>query len=182
MKKLTCLMLVLLLCLSCCAALASTYEIEALEVEMELPDGLTVVNETETDEAVVLQLELDGRGDCMYTVTFSYFEDYEGYYTATLPDDLLEDLIAGYTNQLDCENEPSVIDITGGEDETAEVNPLFVAGKDANGQWVIAYTLVLDGWYFQVTGATSAEEFDEDSYGAAFNLYFAGMELFMGEE
>ena len=166
------------------AASAQVYSSENIG-DIELPDGMTVINEETDDDSVTLTLKLNGRDDCGFGVRFAYYEDYEGITTNSMSDDLFAEIYDYYTSYLDCSKnaEPQILDITDGDPDYADLNPLMVCGTSrSTGELYLYYELIYDGWDITVFGGTSAKQFDQDSAGAAFNLYFCALEAMMEEE
>jgi len=184
MKKIISLVLAMIMALSCTAAvMADAYTSTALEIEIELPTGMEVASEDQNDNGVVITLSLSGRDDAGYSISVGYDEKYEEYYTAILPDDLLQEIQEYYSSILDCTDyaAPEVMDISDGEEEMEYFNPLFVCGKDSNGQLVAQYVLVAEGYVIAVSGGTSADDFDDETYGALYDLYWNVLNAFFGE-
>ena len=159
---------------------ANPYTIEGLGATIYLPTNVSVTNEEDTDVSVVLTLAMDGRQDCGLSISINYIEDYVGYYTSTLPEEALNQMIAYYNGLY--------TSLTGGDaaalqvlDENyPEFSPLYVSGKGEDGNLYSLYVLVCDGYQFTVSIGTSAEQFDQESYGTAFTLYWQVVDMIMG--
>ena len=183
MKKCFALFLSLALLLSCVTAAFAEeigvvpYEIAALDTVIYIPENMTVTDETETDENVSVTLALNGREDCGFGLNIGYSEAYEGYTMLTLPDDARQEMIDYYAQNYAGANEPSVMEM---EDEYADFSPLIAAGKGADGNLYCTYVMVYDGFIITTYGAIAADEFDYDSYGALYTLYFQVIDMLMG--
>ena len=95
----------------------------------------------------------------------------------TLPDDARQEMIDYYAQNYTGANEPSVMEM---EDEYADFSPLIAAGKGADGNLYCTYVMVYDGFIITTYGAIAADEFDYDSYGALYTLYFQVIDMLMG--
>lgn len=183
MKKFFALFLSLALLLGCMpAAFAEEisvvpYEITALDTTIYVPDNMTVTDETETEENVSLTLALNGREDCGFGINIGYSEDYEGCTMLTLSDDARQEMIDYYTQNYPGTNEPSIMEMP---DEYADFSPLLAAGKGTDGNLYCIYVMVYDGFIITTYGAIAADEFDYDSYGALYTLYFQVIDMLMG--
>ncbi len=183
MKKLLSAMVVLALLLCCLpASLAEEidvvpYEIAGLESTIYIPENMTVTDETDTDESVTVTLALDGREDCGFSINIGYSDSYEGYTTLTLPEDALQELIDFYAQNFPGKNEPSIMEM---DDEYADFSPLIAAGTGADGNLYCIYVIVYDGFIITTSGAIAADEFDYDSYGALYTLFFQVINMLGG--
>ena len=183
MKKFFALFLSLALLLGCMpAAFAEEigvvpYEITALDTTIYVPDNMTVTDETETEENVSLTLALNGREDCGFGINIGYSEDYEGCTMLTLSDDARQEMIDYYAQNYPGTNEPSIMEMP---DEYADFSPLLAAGKGTDGNLYCIYVMVYDGFIITTYGAIAADEFDYDSYGALYTLYFQVIDMLIG--
>ena len=57
---------------------------------------------------------------------------------------------------------------------------LIASGKGADGNLYCTYVMVYDGFIITTYGAIAADEFDYDSYGALYTLYFQVIDMLMG--
>lgn len=194
MKRTLALILTLCLALTALPALAETaapdsetdgsqqevatnpYSLTSTEATINLPAGLTVTNEEATEDSITLTLAMDGRTDVGFTVNLSKNAAYEGYTTATLPDDLLKQMVDYYSANYSGAQAPGVV-ASDPDDPMAFAAPLTAGGKGADGNTYSIYVMVLNGYVLTVSGGIAADEFDLESYGMVYNLYWQAVEM-----
>ena len=72
-------------------AALNPYTVESMGITIDLPEGVSVTAEDETDDYVNVSLTMDGRTDVSLAINFTYVEAYADYATISeLPEELLQ--------------------------------------------------------------------------------------------
>lgn len=150
------------------------YVIEGLGATIALPSNVHVTNEQDGDDAIVVDLSLDGRQDCSLNLTITYNEAYESYYTASLPQEMLNEMLSYYNGLYTNPNGKDAAYLMESNSDVPEFTPVFVYGKDSAGNYYMVYVSVFYGYQFTVSLGSSAE-LDEESIGSVYNLYWQTM-------
>ncbi len=161
MKKLVALLLALTLIMATTVAFADTYTIESLEIDLELPSGMEVTNYVETDEEIVITLSYESRTDCQYQVRITYNEAYEEYWIPSMPEEMINELVAYYDAWYEGEF-PAECD--------TEVGMISSTGLAADGYQYATYVYIYGGLVFETTGGIAATAWDEAAFQANFEL------------
>ncbi|MDD3412246.1 MAG: hypothetical protein PHY12_15695 [Eubacteriales bacterium] len=161
-------------------AATNPYTFQAMDATINLPAGVTVTGETETDTSVTITLTMDGRTDVGLTLAIGYVDAYADYTAATLPDDLFQQLSDYYSQNFKSDNPPEKGEA---DDEAfADVMPITASGTGADGNFYAIFIMILNGWTLTVSGGIAAKEFDYESYGMVYNLYWQGVDMFLEME
>lgn len=152
------------------------YVIEALGTTIALPSNIHVTNEQSSDDAIVIDFSLDGRQDCSLNLTITYNEAYEPYYAASLPQEMLDEMLSYYNGLYTNPNGKDAAYLLEGESDIPELTPVFVYGQDASGNYYMIYVSIFYGYQFTVSLGSSSE-IDEESIGSVYNLYWQTIEM-----
>ncbi len=158
-------------------AATNPYFIRALDSTIALPGNMTVVKEEEQETSVVVTLALDGRRDCGYSISVAYSEEYEDYHMITLPQSAKQEMIDYYAHAYPSDTPPSIQEMDG---DAVAFSPLIATGKGSDGHLYAIYVMVIKGFIITVSGATTAQEFDDQSYGALCDLFFQVVDMLDG--
>ena len=181
MKRLVSLLcaLCLLFSLSVAEAYEATnpYTIENIGMTIDLPEALNVTSCEVGETSIDLRLGYNGRNDVSYAVMITYDESLEDYVTITLPEENLQAMIDYYQSMYTGGN-PGLVAYDK-NDGDAVLTPFCAGGQGEDGNMYCIFVCVLYGYTITVVGGTSADSFDDDTYGAAFNLYWSTVTSFV---
>ena len=97
--------------------------------------------------------------------------------TATLPEENLQAMIDYYQSMYTGGN-PGLVAYDE-NDGDAVLTPFCAGGQGEDGNMYCIFVCVLYGYTITVVGGTSADSFDDDTYGAAFDLYWSTVTSFV---
>ncbi len=181
MKRLVSLLcaLCLLFSLSVAEAYEATnpYTIENIGMTIDLPEALNVTSCEVGETSIDLRLGYNGRTDVSYAVMITYDESLEDYVTITLPEENLQAMIDYYQSMYTGGN-PGLVAYDE-DDGDAVLTPFCAGGQGEDGNMYCIFVCVLYGYTITVVGGTSADSFDDDTYGAAFDLYWTTITSFV---
>lgn len=171
------------LCLFCSFAFAEEYEavnpcvIEDIGMTLELPEVLSVTSCDVDETSIALRLQYDGRNDVEYAIAITYDESLEDYVTITLPEENLQAMVDYYQSMYTGGN-PGLVTYDEDDDDAA-LTPFCAGGQGEDGNMYCIFVCVLYGYTITIVGGTSGDSFDDDTYGAAFNLYWSTVASFV---
>lgn len=171
------------LCLLCSFAFAedyaatNPYTIDDLGMTLALPDVLSVTSCEVDETSINLHLAYNGRNDVSYAVAINYDEALEDYVTISLPEENLQAMIDYYQSMYTGGN-PGLVAYDE-SDGDAVLTPFCAGGQGEDGNMYCIFVCVLYGYTITVVGGTSADSFDDDTYGAAFDLYWTTITSFV---
>lgn len=160
------------------------YTVENLGVVINLPSTLTVTNEEATEEKVTLTIAMDGRTDVGFSIVLAYNDAYEGYTMSDLPEEMKTEMIQYYQKNYPGNSAPTFPDAVDLENASQEevfqalFSPFTAFGTGADGNLYAIYVSILNGYTLTVSAGIAAKEFDADSFGACYNLYFQASDMF----
>lgn len=171
------------LCLLCSVSFAEEYEatnpytIEDIGMTIDLPKALDVTSCEVSETSIDLRLAYNGRNDVSYAVMITYDESLEDYVTITLPEETLQAMTDYYQSMYTGGN-PGLVTYDE-DDDAAALTPFCAGGQGEDGNMYCIFVCVLYGYTITVVGGTSSDSFDDDTYGAAFNLYWSTVASFV---
>ena len=144
---------------------------------IDLPEALNVTSCEVGETSIDLRLGYNGRTDVSYAVMITYDESLEDYVTITLPEENLQAMIDYYQSMYTGGN-PGLVAYDE-DDGDAVLTPFCAGGQGEDGNMYCIFVCVLYGYTITVVGGTSADSFDDDTYGAAFDLYWTTITSFV---
>lgn len=171
------------LCLLCSFAFAedyaatNPYTIDDLGMTLALPDVLSVTSCEVDETSINLRLAYNGRNDVSYAVAINYDEALEDYVTISLPEESLQ-AMTDYYKSMYAGGNPGLVDYDE-DDDYAALTPFCAGGQGEDGNMYCIFVCVLYGYTITIVGGTSADSFDDDTYGAAFDLYWTTITNFV---
>lgn len=158
-------------------ATTNPYTIDDIGMTLALPDVLSVTSCDVGETTIDLRLAYNGRNDVSYAVAINYDETLEDYVTISLPEENLQAMIDYYQSMYTGGN-PGLVAYDE-DDDYAALTPFCTGGKGQDGNMYCIFVCVLYGYTITVVGGTSADSFDDDTYGAAFDLYWTTITSFV---
>lgn len=152
-------------------AALNPYTVESMGITIDLPEGVSVTAEDETDDYVNVSLTMDGRTDVSLAINFTYVEAYADYATISeLPEELLQQM-ADYYNSIYTGGQPGLLQIDDDE-KMAMLAPFIAGGKSEDGNTYAVFVNQFNGMQLTVSGGIAGEEFDADAYNAVYSVYW----------
>ena len=152
-------------------AALNPYTVESMGITIDLPEGVSVTAEDETDDYVNVSLTMDGRTDVSLTINFTYVEAYADYATISeLPEELLQQM-ADYYNSIYTGGQPGLLQIDDDE-EMAMLAPFIAGGQSEDGNTYAVFVNQFNGVQLTVSDGIAGEEFDADAYNAVYSVYW----------
>lgn len=158
-------------------AATNPYTIDDLGMTLALPDVLSVTSCEVDETSINLRLAYNGRNDVSYAVAINYDESLEDYVTINLPEESLQAMTDYYKSMYTGGN-PGLVDYDE-DDDYAALTPFCAGGQGEDGNMYCIFVCVLYGYTITIVGGTSADSFDDDTYGTAFNLYWSTVTSFV---
>lgn len=147
------------------------YTVESMGITIDLPEGVSVTAEDETDDYVNVSLTMDGRTDVSLAINFTYVEAYADYATISeLPEELLQQM-TDYYNSIYTGGQPGLLQIDDDE-EMAMLAPFIAGGQSEDGNTYAVFVNQFNGMQLTVSGGIAGEEFDADAYNAVYSVYW----------
>lgn len=152
-------------------AALNPYTVESMGITIDLPEGVSVTAEDETDDYVNVSLTMDGRTDVSLAINFTYVEAYADYATISeLPEELLQQM-TDYYNSIYTGGQPGLLQIDDDE-EMAMLAPFIAGGQSEDGNTYAVFVNQFNGMQLTVSGGIAGEEFDADAYNAVYSVYW----------
>lgn len=155
-------------------AALNPYTVESMGITIDLPEGVSVTAEDETDDYVNVSLTMDGRTDVSLSINFTYVEAYADYATISeLPEELLQQM-TDYYNSIYTGGQPGLLQIDDDE-EMAMLAPFIAGGRSEDGNTYAVFVNQFNGMQLTVSGGIAGEEFDADAYNAVYSVYWQSL-------
>ena len=155
-------------------AALNPYTVESMGITIDLPEGVSVTAEDETDDYVNVSLTMDGRTDVSLAINFTYVEAYADYATISeLPEELLQQM-TDYYNSIYTGGQPGLLQIDDDE-EMAMLAPFIAGGQSEDGNTYAVFVNQFNGIQLTVSGGIAGEEFDADAYNAVYSVYWQSL-------
>ena len=140
-------------------AALNPYTVESMGITIDLPEGVSVTAEDETDDYVNVSLTMDGRTDVSLSINFTYVEAYADYATIS----------SIYTG-----GQPGLLQIDDDE-KMAMLAPFIAGGQSEDGNTYAVFVNQFNGMQLTVSGGIAGEEFDADAYNAVYSVYWQSL-------